>query len=136
MRRFNLDPKNLPALRKDEQARLDAMTDAEITAAAELDPDNPPLTDEELERMRLARRVRAVRARAGLSQRQFAEAYRINVARLRDLEQGRTQPDGAMLAYLAVIEREPEAVNRALRKEKRVGVQGFKQGEARTIMRR
>ncbi len=67
--------------------------------------------------MRLARRVQAVRARTGLSQRRFAEAYRINVGRLRDLEQGRTQPDSAMLAYLAVIEREPQAVERALREE-------------------
>jgi putative transcriptional regulator len=121
MRRFTLDPKNLPSLSKEEQARLDAMTDEEITAAAESDPDNPPLTDDELERVRLARRVQAVRRRTGLSQRQFAEAYRINVARLRDLEQGRTQPDSAMLAYLAVIAREPEAVERALREEEKAG---------------
>jgi putative transcriptional regulator len=118
MRRFILDPKNPPKLSEEEKARLDAMTDEEITAAAESDPDNPPLTDEELERVRLARRVQAVRARTGLSQRQFAEMYRINVARLRDLEQGRTQPDSAMLAYLTVIEREPEVVKRALREER------------------
>jgi putative transcriptional regulator len=61
------------------------------------------LTDEELGRVQ--------------SQRRFAEVYRINVARLRDLEQGRTQPDSAMLAYLTVIEREPKAVARALREE-------------------
>jgi hypothetical protein len=28
--------------------KLDAMTDDEIDAAAEADPDNPPMTDEEL----------------------------------------------------------------------------------------
>lgn len=122
MRRFILDPNNLPKMGKEARARLDAMTDEEITAAAESDPDNPPLTDEELERVRLARRVQAVRARTGLSQRQFAEVYRINVARLRDLEQGRTQPDSAMLAYLAVIAREPEAVERALREEAKASV--------------
>jgi hypothetical protein len=33
-----------------DKARLDAMTDDEIDAAAESDPDNPPLTDEELAR--------------------------------------------------------------------------------------
>jgi putative transcriptional regulator len=98
-------------------ARLEAITDGQITAAAEADPDNPPLTDEELERVRMARRVQAVRARTGLSQRRFADTYRINVARLRDLEQGRTQPDSAVLAYLTVIEREPKAVERALREE-------------------
>ena len=117
MRRFIFDPNNPPRMSKAARARLDAMTDEEITAAAESDPDNPPLTDEELERVRLARRVQAVRARTGLSQTQFAKVYRINVARLRDLEQGRTQPDSAMLAYLAVIAREPEAVERALQRE-------------------
>jgi putative transcriptional regulator len=121
MRRFTLDPDNLQTMSKKARARLDSMTDEEITAAAEADPDNPPLTDEELTRVRLARRVQAVRARTGLSQRQFAEVYRINVARLRDLEQGRTQPDSALLAYLAVIEREPEAVERALREEEQTG---------------
>ena len=117
MRRFIFDPNNPPRMSKAARARLDAMTDEEITAAAESDPDNPPLTDEELERVRLARRVQAVRARTGLSQTQFAKVYRINVARLRDLEQGRTQPDSAMLAYLTVIGREPEAVERALQRE-------------------
>ena len=51
---------------------------------------------------------------AGLSQNRFAKRYRINVTRLRDLEQGRTKADSALLAYMAVIEREPEAVERAL----------------------
>ena len=119
MRRFILDPKKPPTMSKEEWARLDAMTDEEITAAAESDPDNPPLTDEELERMRLSRLVRVVRERTGLSQSRFAEMYRINVARLRDLEQGRTQPDSAMLAYLTVIAREPAAVKRALRADEK-----------------
>jgi hypothetical protein len=33
-------------------AKIDAMTDEEIEAAARSDPDNPPLTDEELAQMR------------------------------------------------------------------------------------
>ena len=33
-------------------ARIDAMTDEEIEAAAVADPDNPPLTDEQLRSMR------------------------------------------------------------------------------------
>ncbi len=105
MRQFILDPENPPQLTEEEKARLDAMTDEEINAAAESDPDNPPLTDEELERMRLTRLVRVVRAGTGLSQSRFAARYRINVARLRDLEQGRAQPDSAMMAYLTVIAR-------------------------------
>jgi putative transcriptional regulator len=65
--------------------------------------------------------VQAVRSHTGLSQPRFAKMYRINVARLRDLEQGRTQPDSAMLAYLTVIAREPAAVERALRDREKAG---------------
>jgi putative transcriptional regulator len=52
---------------------------------------------------------------AGLSQARFSRAFRINVGRLRDLEQGRTMADSALLAYLRVIDQEPELVKRALR---------------------
>jgi putative transcriptional regulator len=114
MGRFTLDPNSPPRLPAEQKARLDAMTDAEITAAAQSDSDNPPLTRQELDRVAAARRVREVRAHTGLSQAMFARTYRINVGRLRDLEQGRTQPDSAVLAYLAVIDKEPEAVQRAL----------------------
>ena len=95
-------------------ARLDAMTDAEIDAASLSDPDNPPLTEDERARMAAARRVQAVRRRTGLSQARFAVEYHINVGRLRDLERGRTRPDSALLAYLTVIEHEPDVVKRVL----------------------
>lgn len=114
MVRFKLSSESLPALTEAERARLAAMSDAEITAAALADPDNPPLTDVELARMEAAQLVRRVRVRTGLSQSGFAERFRISLGRLRDLEQGRTRPDSALLAYLAVIDREPEAVRRAL----------------------
>jgi len=114
MARFTLDPNDLPSLTGEEQARLDAMTDADLAAAAKSDADNPPLTNEDMARMEAASTVRRVRARTGLSQDRFAKRYHINVGRLRDLEQGRTKADSALLAYLAVIDREPEAVSRAL----------------------
>ncbi len=101
-------------LSPDERARLDAMSDEEIERLASEDPDNPPLTDQQLSRMVAARSVRRVREGLGLTQGKFAEQYRINPARLRDWEQGRSTPDSAALAYLRVIEREPEAVARAL----------------------
>ena len=114
MARLKLDPNNLPTLTGEQAARLDAMTDTTITAAAMADADNPPLTAEEAARVEAAGVVRRVRARTGLSQGSFAKRYRISVGRLRDLEQGRTKADSALLAYLAVIDREPDAVNRAL----------------------
>jgi putative transcriptional regulator len=111
---FVLDPKNPPELTPKQQARLNALTDEELELNALTDPDNPPLTREELERGVLGRRVRLARQASGLSQAEFAERFRIPVATLRDWEQGRRKPDAASLAYLTVIEREPEAVMRAL----------------------
>lgn len=55
MARFTLDPNNPPKLGAALAARLEAFTDADITAAALSDPDNPPLTDAELERLSGAR---------------------------------------------------------------------------------
>ncbi len=114
MANFNLDRKRLPKLTAGQATRLDAMSEDDIIAAARSDPDNPPLTAEELKRISAARRVRRVRIRSGLSQIEFARAFHINVARLRDLEQGRTQADSALLAYLTVIDEAPDTVRRAL----------------------
>lgn len=58
--------------------------------------------------------VRAIRARTKLSQLRFAERYGFDVTAVRNWEQGRRQPDRAARAYLLVIDREPEAVERAL----------------------
>jgi putative transcriptional regulator len=115
MAKFSLDRKRPPELAAVQAMRLDAMSEDDIAAAARSDPDNPPLAAEELARIRAARRVRRVRIRSGLSQTEFARAFHINVARLRDLEQGRTQADSALLAYLAVIDEAPDTVRRALR---------------------
>jgi putative transcriptional regulator len=115
MAKFKLDPNDLPVLTEAEAKRLDALTDAQITAAAMSDTDNLPLTAEQAARLEAASIVRGVRARTGLSQDRFAKRYKINVGRLRDLEQGRTKADSALLAYLVVIDREPEAVGRALK---------------------
>jgi putative transcriptional regulator len=58
--------------------------------------------------------VRAIRKALGLKQSEFASRYGFGLARLRDWEQGRSRPDSAARAYLLVIEREHEAVERAL----------------------
>ena len=112
--RLRLEPNNPPRLTPEEEARLDAMTDEELEQNALDDPDNPPLTEEELERGLLGRRVRLARQAIGLTQAEFAARFRIPVATLRDWEQGRRKPDATSLAYLTVIERDPEAVVRAL----------------------
>jgi putative transcriptional regulator len=59
--------------------------------------------------------VRALREKLGLSQSDFAALFGFNVRSLQDWEQGRREPEIPIRAYLAVIQREPEAVIRALR---------------------
>jgi putative transcriptional regulator len=59
--------------------------------------------------------VKAVREKSGLSQTEFAFLYGFNPRTLQQWEQGRTKPDSAVRAYLAVIDRIPDAVTKALR---------------------
>lgn len=95
-------------------ARLEAMSEGEIEANALTDPDNPPLTDEELARMRPVPNPREIRARLHLTQEQFAERFRLRLGTIRDWEQGKKQPDSAAKVLLRVIDRNPEAVDQAL----------------------
>ena len=59
--------------------------------------------------------VAALRKRLGLSQAEFSERFGFNPASVKDWEQGRASPTGPVRAYLKVIEREPKAVERALK---------------------
>ena len=59
--------------------------------------------------------VRALREAVGLSQSDFAALFGFNVRSLQDWEQGRRRPEIPIRAYLAVIQRDPQAVIRALR---------------------
>jgi putative transcriptional regulator len=58
--------------------------------------------------------VRAIRRKLGLSQKEFAARYGFSFGRVRDWEQGRSNIDGPSRILLTVIEKEPEAIERAL----------------------
>ncbi len=58
--------------------------------------------------------VAAVRRVFGLTQREFARRYMLDVTAVRAWEQKRRRPDPAARAYLVVIAKESEAVRRAL----------------------
>jgi putative transcriptional regulator len=58
--------------------------------------------------------VAKVRERLGLSQAAFARAFGLDVTAIHAWEQGRRRPDRAARILLAVIEKEPMAVQRAL----------------------
>jgi len=108
------DGSTRPLEDKTDWARLRAMTDEEVTAAAMADPDARPMAPEQLRTARRVPRTKTLRRALHLTQEEFAERYRIPIATLRDWEQGRYEPDQPARAYLAVIAHDPEGVRRAL----------------------
>lgn len=60
--------------------------------------------------------VKKIRARLGLSQEAFAKTYGFALSAVRDWEQGRRRPERSARILLKIVEKEPEAVTRALSK--------------------
>lgn len=89
----------------------------ETTIAIPADPNDPEDFDVSvagLERANMGQRFRVLRHRLGMTQEQFAKAYGISLASLRQYEMARHMPPPAVRAYLKVIEAEPEMVRRAV----------------------
>ena len=99
---------------KHDWTRSDAMTDAEVHAAALADPDAQPLTEAGMAQARRVPRARTLRRALGLTQKEFATRYQIPLGMLRDWEQGRGELDQPARAYLRTIAGDPIAVQRAL----------------------
>lgn len=99
---------------KSDWSRLDAMTDEEAEANALSDPDNPPMTEEQIRSAPRMPRVKVIRRALGLTQEEFSARYRIPLGTLRDWEQGRSEPDQPARAYLKVIAVDPEGTAKAL----------------------
>ena len=98
----------LRALRETDWAAFDATTDEDIARQIEEDPDVAP-------DMALPFDVTAVRRRTGLSQTAFAETFGLPLRTLQDWERGAKMPSGPAKTLLLVIDKEPDAVKRALR---------------------
>ena len=109
-----LTPGEAPPAGRTDWAAVDAMTDDEVMAAALADPDGQPLTDDQLARARRVSRVKVIRERLGLTQAEFARAYRLPLTTLRDWEQRRSTPDAPARALLLAIERDPVTLRRLL----------------------
>ena len=94
--------------------RAKLLTEAEVLAAADADPDAHLMSPRALQNASMLPRVRTLRRALALTQEEFAVRYQIPLGTLRDWEQGRTAPDQPARAYLKVIARDPEGVCRAL----------------------
>jgi putative transcriptional regulator len=104
-----------------DRERLRATSEAEIARQAAEDLDTAPVQDDLAQALARGEAwvawpadPRAVRERLGISQAAFARMFGVSVWTLRNWEQGRRRPDGPARALLRVIEREPEAAQRAL----------------------
>jgi putative transcriptional regulator len=84
----------------------DPWTDEELAGA---EPVYPPPSPEQ---------VRALRAKLGLTQAQFARRFGFTLDTVQQYEQGRRHPSGLASTLLRIIEADPEAVMRALRRHK------------------
>jgi putative transcriptional regulator len=96
-------------------AKVAALTDKQIHAAALSDPDAQPLPRDMRGFTRIPN-VKKLREKLGMTQEEFASAYRIPLGTLRDWEQRRKFPDAPARAYLLVIEGNPQGVAALLRK--------------------
>jgi putative transcriptional regulator len=94
-----------------DHARIAATTEADIRRYQVEDGEDP---DAPLPPFRPAPNVRAIRTQLGMTQLAFATAIGVPVATVRNWEQSRTGMDPAVRSLLRVLEREPEAVLRAL----------------------
>jgi len=95
------------------------MTAEAIEQAGRVDPDARPLTGADLKRMKRTPQAKIIRRALELTQEEFAARYHIPLGTLRDWEQGRTAPDQPAQAYLTLIARDPDRVNRTLNPDPR-----------------
>src|SRR6266853_1763882 len=90
------------------------MSAAAVEAAARADRDAQPLTAGDLKRMKRTPQAKVIRRALALTQEEFAVRYHIPLGTLRDWEQGRAEPDQPTRAYLTLIARDPDRVERVL----------------------
>jgi len=78
------------------------------------DRDAVPLSEDDFRRMKRTPQAKIIRRALNLTQEEFSLRYHIPPGTLRDWEQGRSQPDQPARAYLTLIARDPEHVDRLL----------------------
>lgn len=95
---------------------LATMSEAEVESVALSDPDNLPMSKEQLAKAPRMSRVKIIRRALSLTQEEFSARYQIPLGTLRDWEQGRSEPDQPARAYLKVIAADPERTAKALQR--------------------
>lgn len=91
---------------------FNALTDEEIAEGVARDPDASLSSPEQLARMRRISRARHIRQKLRLAPWKFAELYDIPLETLLAWERHETEPSPVELAYLRLIERNPDAARK------------------------
>ena len=102
---FTLKP-GQPSNGKTDLAKFDATTEEDIARQIAED-------DEEARQDAIAY-VRGVRLKLGLSQAQFADHLKVSITTIRNWEQGKRFPSGAVRTLYRILDRAPEASLAAL----------------------
>jgi putative transcriptional regulator len=102
-------------------AKVDSIADAALDEIVRNDPDDVYLTEAALADAIPVYPVdlKKLKRRLGLTQESFAARFGFALGTLRNWERGRRRPDGPAQILLQVIDREPEAVERALGRKPR-----------------
>ena len=102
-------------------AKVDSVSDEELDEIVRNDPDDVYLSEAELADAIPIYPVdlKQLRRRLGLTQESFAARFGFSLATVRNWERGRRRPEGPAQILLQVIDREPEAVERALGRKPR-----------------
>lgn len=97
-----------------DRARMAATTDDDIARQQIEDGEDP---ESDLDGFERVPNVKVLRASLHMTQDSLASAIGVPVATVRNWEQSRTGMDPAARALMRVLQREPEAVLRALQKQ-------------------
>ena len=87
--------------------KIDAMTDADIARQIASNPDAAPDMAPEID-------VHAIRRAAGMTQAQFAAAYKFSLRTVQEWERGAKKPSGPARTLLRAIKADPEGLRKAL----------------------
>lgn len=109
--------KPLSEKQKEEIARAQSARDEDIDTSDIPETREVPagaVRGKDFQRFPGAVDVKAIRAKTGLSQPEFAKRYGFNVRTLQEWESSGAQPPSPVRAYLTVIDRFPDMVAKAL----------------------
>lgn len=101
-------------LHSDDWDTFDALSDEEVLTQANNDLEVQPTLPTELSKFQRVVNVKEIRKQLAMTQEEFAGAFHLSLATLRDWEQARSQPDQAARTLLKIIAHNPDLVREAL----------------------